>query len=116
MTALLCTLVLELSGLQSDGLVHNGGEVGEDVLCKGKLEIWVESITELLLPSSIIWEVATRIAREVEEFPLICLDRFASLNEVAKLSLHMVHARPRDIASAESSPEVIPGDDSPFSQ
>ena len=82
---------------------------------EGKLEFLVEAFTELLLPASIIWEVATRIAREVEEFPLICLDRLAALNEVAKLGLHTVHDRLRDVTSAESSPEVIPGDDSPFS-
>ena len=71
---------------------------------------------ELLLPASIIWKVATRIAREVEEFPLICLNRLAALNEVAKLGLHTFHDRLRDIASAESSHEVIPGDDSSFGQ
>jgi len=53
--------------------------------------------------------------REVEEFPLVILDRFAALNEVAKLGLHTVHDRLRDVMSTESSLEFIPGDNSPFS-
>ena len=83
---------------------------------EGKLEFLVESFTKLLLSASIIWEVTTRIAREVEEFPLVCLDRFVALDEVAKLGLHTVHDRLRDVASAESSLEAIPGDDNFFSQ
>src|SRR3954471_14335192 len=73
-------------------------------------------MTEPLLSASIIWKVATRIARELEEFPLICLDRFTALNEVAKLSLHAVHDRLGDITSTEASLEVIPCGDSPFSE
>src|SRR4051812_45798881 len=102
MGTLLRTLVLELSCLESDGLVHHRGEVGEDMQREGKLLLLIESFIKLLLPACIIWEVSTRIAREVEEFPLICLDRFAALNEVAKLGLHTVHDRLGDVASAES--------------
>src|SRR3954467_9022153 len=115
MGALLRTLVPKLSCLKSDGLVHHCGKVGEDMQSEGKLQLLIESFTELLLPTCIIWEVATRIAREVEEFPLVCLDRFAALNEVSKLGLHLVHDRLRDVASAKSSLEVIPGDDNSFS-
>src|SRR4051812_5179110 len=99
MGALLRTFVTELSSLESDGLIHHCGEVGEDMQSDGKLEFLVEPFTELLLSASIIWEVATRIAREVEEFPLISLDRLAALNEVAKLGLHTAHDRLRDIES-----------------
>src|SRR3954471_16083390 len=114
MGALLRTLVPELSRLESDGLVHHRDEVGEDMQSEGKLQLLIESFTELLLPACIIWEVSTRIAREVEEFPLVCLDRFAALNEVAKLCLHPVHDLLRDVTSAKSSLEVIQGDDSSF--
>src|SRR3954465_5002791 len=71
---------------------------------------------ELLLSASIIWKVATRIARELEEFPLICLDRFTALNKDAKLGLHTVHDRLGDITSTEGSLEVIPCGASPFSE
>src|SRR4051812_23317332 len=104
-----------MSGLKSDGLVHHRGEVGESVQSQCKLEICVDSIMELLLPTCIIGEVAFSIAGEAEEFPLICLDSFVALNEVAKLSLHTVHNRVGDIASTEGSLKVILGDDSPFS-
>src|SRR3954471_17853928 len=99
MGALLRTLVPELSCLESDGLVHHCGEVGEDMQSEGRLELLIESFTELLLPTCIIWEVSTRIAREVEEFPLICLNRFSALNEVVELGLHPVHDRLRDVTS-----------------
>ena len=79
------------------------------------MEIWVGSITELLLPASIIWKVATRIAREVEEFLLICLDRFTALNEVAELGLHAVHNRLGNVTGTKGCLELRPGEDGSFS-
>src|SRR3954466_13951641 len=104
-----------MSGLKSDSLINHGGEVGEDVQSQCKLEICVESITELLLPTCIIGEVTCSIAGEAKEFPLICLDSFVALSEVAKLGLHTVHNCLGNITSTEGSLEVILGDDSPFS-
>src|SRR3954471_1575489 len=83
--------------------------------CKGKLDIGVESFTELLLPASIIGEITTRIAREVEEFPLIFLDSFSALSEVAELGLLAVHYCLRDVTSAKSRLEFSPGEDGSFS-
>src|SRR3954467_11061846 len=83
--------------------------------CKGKLDIGVESFTELLLPASIIGEIATCIAREVEEFPLIFLDSFTALSEVAELGLLAVHYCLRDVMSAKSRLEFSPGEDGTFS-
>src|SRR3954466_8748503 len=82
--------------------------------CKGKLDIGVESFTELLLPASIIGEIATCIAREVEEFPLIFLDSFSALREVAELGLLAVHYCLRDVTSAKSRLEFSPGEDGSF--
>src|ERR1043165_5940081 len=105
----------ELSCLKSEGLVHHGGEVREDLQCKGKLDIWVESFTELPMPASIIGEIATCIAREVEGFPLIFLDSFTALTEVAELGLLAVHYCLRDVTSAKSRLEFHPGEDGSFS-
>src|SRR4051812_48888260 len=105
----------ELSCLKSEGLVHHGGKVREDMQCKGKLDIGVESFTELLLPASIIAEIATYIAREVEEFPLIFLDSSTALSEVAELGLIVVHYCLRDVTSAKSRLEFSPGEDGSFS-
>src|SRR3954466_2466794 len=104
----------ELSCLKSEGLVHHGGEVREYMQCKGKLDIGVDSFTELLLPASIIGKIATCIAREVEEFPLIFLDSFSALSEVAELGLLAVHYCLRDIMSAKSRLEFRPGEDGSF--
>src|SRR3954463_2934709 len=83
--------------------------------CKGKLDIWVEYFTELLLPASIIREIATCIAREVEEFPLIFLDSSTALSEVAELGLLTVHYCLRDVMSAKRCLEFRPGEDGSFS-
>src|ERR1041384_1502803 len=79
------------------------------------LEFWVESITELFLPSSIIWEIATSIARKVEEFPLISLDRFTALNEVAELGPHAVHNSLRYVTGTKGRLEFSPGENGSFS-
>src|SRR3954471_19818475 len=115
MRALLSAPEPELSCLKSEGLVHHGGEVREGMQCKGKLDIGVESFPELLLPASIIGEIATCIAREVEEFPLIFLDSFTALSEVAELGLLAVHYCLRDVTSAKSRLEFSPGEDGSFS-
>src|SRR3954467_15085067 len=115
MRALMSTPDPELSCLESEGLVHHGGKVRENVQCKCKLDIWVESFTELLLPASIILEIATCIAREVEEFPLILLDSSTALSEVAELGLLAVHYCLRDVTSAKSCLEFSPGEDGSFS-
>src|SRR3954467_5589619 len=115
MRALMSTPDPELRCLESEGLVHHGGEVREDMQCKGKLDIGVESFTELLLPTSIIGEIATSLAREVEEFPLIFLDSSTALSEVAELGLLVVHCCLRDVMSAKSRLEFRPGEDGSFS-
>src|SRR4051812_41910588 len=84
--------------------------------CKGKLDIWVESFTELLLPASIIGEITTCIVREVDEFPLIFLDSSTALSEVAELGLLAVHYCLRDVTSVKSRLEFSPGDDGSFSK
>src|SRR3954467_2864798 len=112
MRALMSTPDPELSCLESEGLVHHGGKVREDMQCKGKLDIWVESFTELLLPASIIGEIATCIAREVEEFPLIFLDSSTALSEVAELGLLAVHYCLGDVTIAKSRLEFSPGESS----
>ena len=51
----------------------------------------------------------------MEEFPLICLDRFTTLNEVAELGPHAVHNSLRDVTGTESRLEFSPGKDGSFS-
>src|SRR3954465_8550230 len=114
MRALLSTPEPELSCLKSEGLVHNGGEVREGMQCKGKLDIGVESFTELLLPASIIGEIATCIALAVEEFPLIFLESFSALRGATELGLLAVHYCLRDVTSAKSRLESGHGQDGSF--
>ena len=55
-------LVFHLSGLNPDSLVHESGKVGEVLSSKSKLEVWVKSTTELVLSTSISWNVFFSIA------------------------------------------------------
>ena len=106
-------LVCHLSGLNLDSLVHQCGEVGEVMNSKCKLEVWVESITEFLLSTSISGYVFFSIAGQFKEFTLISFDSFIALSKVAKLCFLPVHDSLRNVAGTESSLKLDPGDDCP---
>jgi hypothetical protein len=78
---------------------------------KCKLEIWVESITELLLSASISGYVIFSIAGQIKEFPLIGFNSLVALGEVAELGLHPVHDSLRNVASTEGSLKLDPSND-----
>jgi hypothetical protein len=54
--------VLDLSGLNPDGLVHESGKVSEILSSKSKVNVRVEPIEELLLSKSISGNVFFSIA------------------------------------------------------
>ena len=66
---------------------------------------------EFLLSTSISWNIFFSIAGQVKKLPLIRFDRLVALDEVAKLCLLPVNCSLRNVARAEGSLEINPGDD-----
>src|SRR3990170_3892083 len=109
--ALLRLLMLHLSSLKQNSLVHKSSKVGEVLSSKCKLDVWVESITEFLLSTSICGDVFFSIAGQVKEFPLISFNSLVALSEVAELGFHPVHNSLRNISGMKSSLELKPSND-----
>ena len=81
---------------------------------KRKLEVRVESITELFLSTSISGYVFFSIAGQVKEFMLISFDSPIALSEVAKLGSPPIHDSPRNLTSTEGGLELEPSDNYPL--
>ena len=62
MGALERLLVFHLAGLLLDSLVNQSSKVGEVMNSECKLDVWVQSITELLLLASIGGDIIFSIA------------------------------------------------------
>ena len=116
MVSLLRDITRQVSSLDRDSLVHQGGEVGKVIRGQRDQQIRSESITELLLFVCISGDVSFSVAGQVEEVPLILLDSPVALSEVAKFSLLAIHYSLRDVTCAECSLEISPGDHSSFCQ
>jgi hypothetical protein len=72
----------------------------------------VESITKLLLTSSISSDILLSVARQFKELPLIGFYCLVALYEVTELRLLPVDNPLRDVPSTEGSLEICPSDHS----